>query len=235
MLKNSRSPEGYEAIIWDCDGVLIDSEALACAIAAEEISAAGYPISTADYVARFMGKGLSDILGDLDPANGSALSRALAAMDTERLRARQREAFSKHLKATAGMAEVLAALSHLPMAVASGSEPARLEHSLAITGLLGFFRGHVYSADMVERGKPAPDIFLYAAERLGVPPELCLVVEDGTHGIEAAQAAGMDVVAYLGGCHMTPALREKVLAKRPQAAFSDMRDILGMAGLRQAT
>ena len=231
----ARMRGNYQAILWDCDGVLIDSEILACTAEAEEISTAGFPISAVDFVAQFMGKGLPQILSEIAAEKGAALSRAFETLDREKLHARLREVFTNDLKATAGMAEVLAALSYLPMAVASGSELPRLEHTLSITGLLGFFRGHVYSADMVEKGKPAPDIFLYAAQRLGVAPERCLVVEDGIHGIDGAHAAGMDVVAYLGGCHMTPMLQEKVMARKPHAAVSDIRDILGMAGLRKAT
>ena len=186
----------YEAIIWDCDGVLIDSEVIACGVARDVFAELGRDIPLDEYITRFTGKSIRQAIEELAPENNFPF---------EDYKRRQAEAFSAKLKPVDGIEHVLKNL-RLPMAIASGSELKRLEHCLGITGLLPYFNGHVYSSEMVARGKPAPDVFLYAAEKLGVKPENCLVIEDGVHGTHGAIAAGMDVYGYAGGCHMTPAL-----------------------------
>lgn len=213
---------GYKAILWDCDGVLIDSEILACASAAEEISDYGYHISTETFIAQFMGKSLSQILSEIDERTSLNLSDRF---DRDRLRSRQKDVFNAQLKAMPGVNEALEKIS-LPIAVASGSEIGRLEHTLSITGLLKYFNGHIYSADMVAKGKPAPDIFLHAAENLGIEPRECLVIEDGIHGIHAAHAAEMDVLVWLGGSHMTDVLRAQVLATQPMGVLEDFSQLI---------
>lgn len=110
--------------------------------------------------------------------------------------------------------------------MASGSEKDRLDHTLGITKLAGYFKGHIYSAEMVKNGKPAPDIFLLAAQKLGVDPKDCLVIEDGIHGITAAKAAGMTVYAYTGGEHMTDDLKAKVAAAKPDRILTDIRQLM---------
>lgn len=212
----------YKAILWDCDGVLIDSEVIACRIAAAWFSEHGYAISTESFIERFMGKGSKQILQEIADETGNDYSSRFMSAG---FKAQQTAAFEKFLKPIDGIGEVLSMID-LPMAVASGSELARLHHTLGICGLRSFFDEHIYSTEMVAKGKPAPDIFLCAAEKLGVSPHECLVVEDGVHGIHAAQAAGMQVVAFTGACHMTAALRSKIRSLGAMTAIDDIRDLL---------
>lgn len=209
----------YKAIIWDCDGVLIDSEAIACAVAAEALVTLGYKISTEDFIDRFMGKSDKQVFAEIAQETGLQLEEAFR---NSKATEKTKELFNGSLKAIAGIAEALKSFS-VPMAVASGSSPARLEHSLTLTALISYFNGHIYSAEHVKNGKPAPDVFLHAAQNLGVKPEECLVIEDGIHGITGAKAAGMDVFAFTGGSHITEKLRQKIAALAPTKIFADMR------------
>jgi HAD superfamily hydrolase (TIGR01509 family) len=206
----------YQAIIWDCDGVLIDSEILACKVSAEMLTEHGYPVTLEDYLVRFMGKSRAQILREAGVANDS--------FPVEDLRQRQRAAFAASLQAIPGVEEFLSAAA-LPMAVASGSERERLDYTLGLTGLDGYFKGHIYSAEAVKNGKPAPDIFILAAEKLGIAPKDCLVVEDSPNGVRAGKAAGMTVFAFTGGSHMTPAIEQALRAQNPDQVFGRMSDL----------
>jgi HAD superfamily hydrolase (TIGR01509 family) len=207
----------YAAVIWDCDGVLIDSEALACAASAEMLCSLGMQVTLDDYLHRFMGKSHAQMIAELG-YEGEFPEAELAARQSALFK---RELKERELKAISGIRRVLESVQ-LPMAVASGSSPARLKETLELTGLLGYFKGHLYSAEMVARGKPAPDVFLLAAEKLGVSPRDCLVIEDGRHGVTGAKAAGMAVYAFTGGSHMTPALKQALIDAGPDAIFCDM-------------
>lgn len=211
----------YKAILWDCDGVLVDSEYIACGAAVEFLAQHGYRTTLEDFLTRFMGKGRQQILEDVRAESGLDLSAVFMGDTYGRF---QNERFTASLKAVSGVESVLNR-AEVPMAVASGSELARLHFTLGLADLLHHFDGHIYSAEGVAKGKPAPDIFLHAAEKLGVAPEECLVIEDGIHGIHAAQAAGMEVWAYLGGGHIFPALRTEILATKPNRVFDSMADI----------
>ena len=212
----------YKAILWDCDGVLIDSEHLACSASAAFCTENGYPISTESFIERFMGMNRFQIYAAIEQETGRKLVEGedMAAQMFERIK----DIFTNSLNACEGIVGILSVAS-VPMAVASGSSAARLDFSLGLTQLKDFFKGHIYTSEDLARGKPFPDVFLNAAEKLGVAPEDCLVVEDGVHGIHAAQAAGMDVVAYLGGSHMTEALKDKVRAQNPLHAFATMSEL----------
>lgn len=220
----------YKAILWDCDGVLIDSEHIACGISAAFFTEKGYPITTDDFIARFMGMSRPQIFQKIEEETGKSFeifSNKTRAF--EQLKA----AFTKELKATPGIEDVLKTAG-VPMAVASGSSAERLQFSLELTNLLGYFGGHVYSSEALPNGKPAPDIFLHAAKRLGVDPADCLVVEDGVHGIAAAQAAKMDVLVYTGATHMKPALKAKVLSLKPMAEVTRIGEVLDFLEGRRA-
>jgi len=206
----------YAAIIWDCDGVLIDSEVLACSPVVDILKEKGAQITLEDYLHRFMGKSAAQMLKELGISGSFPL---------DDLKKRQKEAFTRHLKAIPDVHDVLESI-FVPVAVASGSEMARLEHTLELTHLLDYFSGHIYSTEMVKNGKPSPDVFLLAAEKLGVEPKDCLVIEDSVHGVKAAQAAGMDVYAFTGGSHMTPVLRQKLTEAKPTAIFDHMNVLM---------
>ncbi len=211
----------FDLVIWDCDGCLIDSEYLACGAAAEGLGQAGYPISTEDFIHRFAGSGWPEIKARLHQERGAAF---VEAIPLDWIGARQDRLFDEQLQAIPHVAAAIKAMD-LPVCVASGSGMDRLEHTLKKTGLWDRFAGHVYSASMVAHGKPAPDLFLYAAAQMGVDPARCLVIEDGMPGIQGAKAAGMTVFGFLGGSHISPAWRERMKVASPDVIFDDMRDL----------
>jgi HAD superfamily hydrolase (TIGR01509 family) len=174
---------------------------------------------------RFLGRSLASTRSILAEEFGLMLDDAAL----EEMRRRLHAAFRAELRPISGVAEVLAGLKQA-FCVASSSQPERIALSLRITGLWPHFEGRMFSATMVARGKPAPDLFLYAAERMGYAPSDCLVVEDSPAGIAAAKAAGMRVVAYTGGSHAaTDAHRAAIAALEPDAVISDMRLLVTLA------
>jgi len=209
----------YKAIIWDCDGVLIDSEVLACGAAADLLCELGYTITLNQYLERFMGKNDKQMFAEISQETGLQLAKIFPH---ETLLNRQKELFATSLKAIPAITETLKAID-LPMAVASGSSLARITQCLTVTQLLSHFNGHIYSVEHVKNGKPAPDVFLHAAQKLGVAPKDCLVIEDSIHGVAAAKGAGMDVFAFTGGGHITEKLRQNLVDAKPNKIFADMR------------
>jgi HAD superfamily hydrolase (TIGR01509 family) len=189
-------------VVFDCDGVLVDSETLACGVEARALTAFGYPITGEEVARRYAG--LSD--ADMRRAVEREIGRALPPDYPERCKAALEEAFRRELKPVAGIPEVIDAVTaaDLGRCVASSSAPERLKLALTITGLWEKFAPNVFSAKMVARGKPAPDLFLFAAGRMGVDPAACLVVEDSVPGVQAARAAGMTAVGFAGGGHCGP-------------------------------
>lgn len=216
--------QDVKCMIWDCDGCLIDSELLANEVMAKFISDLGFRISAQQCIEMFMGKGVNATLKNI----GKQLGRdVIDDFPYEQYRQERDRIFSEKLKPVSGVHQALDALD-LPMCIASGSDMQRLTHSLRLTKLYDRCEGRIYSADLVAHGKPAPDIFLYAAAQMGFAPEECLVIEDSANGIKAALAAGMRVFGFCGGGHMTPgiigALRELGL----QTLFRDMRELPGL-------
>lgn len=198
-------------VIFDCDGVLVDSEAIVIEIEASLLTEAGFAISADQVADRYVGLSYPDMMAGLERDFGQPVPDGLS----ETIQRAAVEAFPDRLEATAGMAAFLERLAAdaVPRCVASSSAPDRLTLSLGLTGLDRFFAPeHVFSSKMVQRGKPAPDLFLLAAERLASEPANCLVVEDSPHGVQAAIAAGMDVVGYIGGLHARPSLRDRLEA-----------------------
>jgi HAD superfamily hydrolase (TIGR01509 family) len=183
-------------IIFDCDGVLVDSEILSARIEAEALGAAGIRVSAEEMLERFTGIASRDAYAILEAEQGTGLPVGFGRQVLERLHA----AFEEELAAVRGIAAALDAID-LPVCVASSSEPARIERSLRIVGLHERFAGNLFSAAMVAHGKPAPDLFLYAAERMGVAPAGCVVIEDSVPGVRAGVAAGMRVIGFAGASH----------------------------------
>lgn len=217
-------------VIFDCDGVLVDSEPLAMRVLLELIAEQGIAIERGTAFRSFLGRSLASISATLNQTHGAHLSEASLAGMRDRLYALYR----RELKPTGWIAEVLAGLD-LPFCVASSSQPERIRLSLDLTGLLPRFDGRIYSATMVENGKPAPDLFLHAAAAMGVAPENCLVIEDSPAGIMAARAAGMRVFAYQGGGHIAESgLRAEIEALAPDAIMEDMRALPGLMELHAA-
>jgi len=192
----------YDAVIFDCDGVLVDSEVLAIRGERAALGEFGLNYTPEEYVKRFVGlhDGLffDQLRADFLSAHGRA---APDDFDERVLDGRRRE--RDGLKIINGADEALSLSRNIfaNVAVASSSRAHYLEGKLKRTGLFDLVAPHVYSADLVAHGKPAPDIFLYAAEKIGADPARCLVLEDSVNGIKAALAAGMDVWGFIGGGH----------------------------------
>lgn len=211
----------FQAILWDCDGVLIDSELLACRVVADRYTRAGYSLTASDYIERFFGQSRAQVAAIIRQETGTDLAAAIDWREADAARIR---VFEAHLQAVAGVARLLqrALARKLLMAVASGSGLKRLEHSLKLTGLWDLLAPHIYSTEQVTRGKPAPDIYLFAADKLGVSPSHCLVIEDTEHGTLAGIAAGMTVYGFTGGSHCNASLGAKLQKVGAVAVFSDM-------------
>lgn len=212
-------------VIFDCDGVLVDSEPIAMRVLLDAIAATGLRIDAATGYGRFLGRSLADTCGILAADYGVALDDSVLSA----MRARLYDAFRAELRPMPFVAETLARLKP-PVCVASSSQPERVEVSLRLTGLWPRFAGRAFSASMVARGKPAPDLFLHAAREMGFAPADCLVVEDSPAGVEAAKAGGMRAIAFVGGGHAkTLRHRQALAAQGPERVIEDMRALIGIA------
>lgn len=207
-----------ELVIFDCDGVLVDSEALSVSALLGMISLAGGTVGEDVAYEHFLGKSMKsvrEILGrdfGLDVTDGH-----LTAMRVELMRK-----FREELKPIQGVKDMLPRLG-VPYCVASSGTLDRIRYALDVTGLLESMEPHLFSAAMVAHGKPAPDLFLHAAMKMGAAPRNCLVVEDSPAGIAAARAAGMRVFAFTGGSHAgNPALKARLASSEPDFIFADM-------------
>lgn len=185
----------YSLVIFDCDGVLVDSEPLSLSVLSEALTRQGLPADIPYVTRHFLGRQLSTVR-----THASSRQLDLSPEFERDLNARLVQRFHDELRPVPHMADTLAGLG-IPCCVASSSHLARVRLSLDVTGLEPFFGGHVYTAEMVARGKPDPDLFLYAARRMGVAPADCLVIEDSRYGVLAARAAGMEVWGFTGGSH----------------------------------
>jgi HAD superfamily hydrolase (TIGR01509 family) len=188
--------DNRDLIIFDCDGVLVDSELLAVEAFVEVMNEAGVPVTTA-MVEQCFGMKQADILLRMAEVTGKDIPDGVA----ERLWPATRRVFERGLKAMPGVEAFIAATEGCKRCVASSSNPERIEVSLALTSLKPLFGAAVFSSHQVARGKPAPDLFLFAAASMGVDPRRCLVIEDSKYGIAGARAAGMMAVGFTGGSH----------------------------------
>lgn len=208
-------------VIFDCDGVLVDSEPISLAIMLEVLAEAGCPMTEAEGYANLLGRSISTIATWLREDRGCDLTEAHLAAMRDRLFAR----FRRELRPIPGLRDAVRTLD-CPVCVASSSQPDRIALSLDVTGLLPLFQPHIFSATMVARGKPAPDLFLHAAREMGADPASCTVIEDSPAGIKAAKAAGMRAIAFVGGSHAGPAnLREEVAKLAPDAIMGHMEEL----------
>lgn len=185
-------------IIYDFDGVIADSEVLANAVLAETISELGVPTTLQDSYRLYMGKQLVEVINAVE----TSLGRALPARFAPEFQARVLGRFRQELRLVDGVADHINAFAHVPRCIASSSSPDRLALCLEVLGLECQFGAHVFSASAVARGKPHPDIFLYAAKQMGISPSKCLVLEDSPSGVKAAIAAQMTVIGILAGSHI---------------------------------
>jgi HAD superfamily hydrolase (TIGR01509 family) len=209
-------------VIFDCDGVLVDSEPVSVRVLVDALRRKGVEMDEAEAYRRFLGRSLATVTKTMQEEFGVTADDAFLEDMRHDLYLR----FRSELKPVPGIADALAELT-LPRCVASSSQPERIRLSLTLTGLIDRLEPHIFSAAMVENGKPAPDLFLHAADRMGVAPRDCIVIEDSPAGIEAGQRAGMAVFAFVGGSHAsTPGYRERIAALSPDVVFDAMPDLL---------
>jgi len=194
-MRSSPGPARFELIIFDCDGVLVDSETLSCACLMAQFAADGIVMDLDTVFEKFLGRSFAAVA-----AYYQARGRVMPADFAAQLRVRVRTAFAASLQTVAGVEEVLHNLT-TQYCLASSSEPERVEFSLACTGLAAQFAGRVFTTSMVARGKPAPDLFLHAARVMHAAPARTLVVEDSISGVQAAKAAGMVAWGFVGASH----------------------------------
>ena len=202
-----------ELVIFDCDGVLVDSDRISLRIQAEWISALGLPMTYEDCVRDFLGLGMGPTLQIVAERLGQPVPEGWE----EGLAAAVRETFARELRPVPGIVEALEKIGS-PTCIASSDSQEKMRLTLGLTGLWDRFAGRIFSADEVERGKPSPDLFLHAASRMSVPPERCVVVEDSPFGVVAAKAAGMTA---LGFAATTPSSR----LDGADATFASMADL----------
>jgi HAD superfamily hydrolase (TIGR01509 family) len=184
-----------DLIIFDCDGVLVDSEVLSCRCLSDVLASYGIELGLDQALDLFLGRSTAAVF-----EHYQALGRAIPEQFSSELRTGVRTAFLAALRPIAGVGAVLEKLQ-LPHCVASSSDIERVSFSLALTGLASHFGERLYSSQMVERGKPAPDLFLFAAEQMRAEPRRTLVIEDSVSGVTAAKAAGMTAWGFVGGSH----------------------------------
>ena len=204
----------FELVIFDCDGVLVDSERIAVRIEAEYLAELGWPLTEVEIVERFMGR----TEAFMDEAIVAQLGNRLPPDWKDQFHRRYREAFAAELAPVDGITEALDQIT-LPTCVASSGSHDKIRFTLGHTGLYRRFEGRIFSGHEVANGKPAPDLFLHAAERMGADPARCAVVEDTLYGVLAARAAGMRVFGYAG---LTAPER---LQGEATVVFEDMRQL----------
>ena len=205
----------FDLVVFDCDGVLVDSERLSIRLDAELLRDLGWELTDDEIVERWVGRTEAAMKAEIEAQLGRDISPEWDAFSV-----RYVQAFADELEPVDGIAEAVDAIQAAGYAtcVASSGGIDKIRRNLAKTGLLERFDGRLFSADDVEHGKPAPDLFVHAAEVMGVAPGRTAVIEDSAHGVAAGVAAGMTVFAYTGG--VTPAAR---LTGPGVVAFDDMR------------
>lgn len=208
-----------DLVIFDCDGVLVDSEVISCRAHASVLTRHGYPITEEQVLKRFLGVSEREARQIVEAEIGRKLPGIEAQIHQETLRF-----YDSDLKAITHVGEAVAAIK-LPKCVASSGTPEKIRHGLCCAGLYDRLAPHIFSASQVARGKPAPDLFLYAAEQMKAAPGRCIVIEDSVPGITGARAAGMTVLGFHGGSHCTPAHAAVLKAAGAHKTFDDMRQL----------
>jgi HAD superfamily hydrolase (TIGR01509 family) len=210
----------FDLIVFDCDGVLVDSEVISCRTHAEMLTRHGYPISAEQVHDRFLGRSTREARVEIEHELGRRLPDELDVQ----LKAELHRSFAADLEAIPGIEQALAGIAQ-PVCVASSGSPERIRTSLTLVNLYHRFAPHIFSALQVSNGKPAPDLFLFAAAQMRVPPVRCLVVEDSVPGVMAACAADITVLGFHGGSHCRPDSAETLRGAGAAATFDDMRQL----------
>jgi HAD superfamily hydrolase (TIGR01509 family) len=217
-----------DLIIFDCDGVLVDSEVIACAAHASTFSRHGYPITPEQVFQRFLGRSARQANLEVEAELGRGLPDSFHTDLQEELY----RGFENDLQAIDHITDALDRIV-LPVCVASSGSHQRMQVSLGRTGLYERFAPNIFSAQQVRHGKPAPDLFLFAAARMKTAPERCLVVEDSVSGIAGAVAAGMTVLGFHGGSHCRDGYAATLRAAGAMETFDDMRQLPALIAANQ--
>jgi HAD superfamily hydrolase (TIGR01509 family) len=214
-----------ELVIFDCDGVLVDSEVISCRAHATTLTRHGYPITADQVLDRFLGVSDREARMTIE----AELGRSLPADFEAQMKQAALQRYADELRLVPYIAETIAAID-LPKCVASSGTPEKIRHGLTCAGLHDILAPHIFSAVQVKRGKPAPDLFLFAAGQMAAAPERCIVIEDSIPGITGARAAGMTVLGFHGGSHCRPGYAETLRAAGASVTFDDMRELPGLIG-----
>lgn len=213
---------GFDLIIFDCDGVLVDSEIIAAQVESRLLTEAGYPISVEEMGERFSGMTWKNILLEVEREASIPISATLLEKSEKLLDAR----LARDVKVIEGVKFALSRLT-TQRCICSNSSSARLDMMLTKVGLKPYFESHVYSAKDLgaDRVKPKPDIFLHGAEQFAVSPDRVVVIEDSVHGITGARAAGMRVIGFTGASHSYPSHADKLTDAGAETVISRMQDL----------
>jgi HAD superfamily hydrolase (TIGR01509 family) len=215
----------FDLVIFDCDGVLVDSEVISCRAHAAALTRYGYPITADQVLDRFLG--VSDLEARLIVE--AEIGRKLPDDFASQVKQATLQRYADDLQPVPYVPEAVAAIG-LPKCVASSGTPEKIRHGLTSAGLYDMLAPHIFSASQVKRGKPAPDLFLFAAGQMKASPARCIVIEDSVPGVTGAVAAGMTVLGFHGGSHCRPGYADTLRAAGAAATFDDMRELAGMIG-----
>ena len=215
---NKRS--NLDLVIFDCDGVLVDSELISCRAHARTLTRHGYAITDQQVLERFLGVSDREARATIEAEIGRKLPDDYEAEIKDTIL----NSYGRDLRAIAFVADAIAAID-LAKCVASSGTPEKIRHGLSCAGLHDILAPNLFSATQVERGKPAPDLFLFAAKQMQVSPARCVVIEDSVPGITGALAAGMRVLGFHGGSHCRPGYAERLRAAGAHGTFDDMRQL----------
>jgi HAD superfamily hydrolase (TIGR01509 family) len=221
--KTRPNKEPVDLIIFDCDGVLVDSEVISCRAHAETLTRHGYPITADQVLTRFLGVSDREARQTIE----AELGRKLPDDFESQMKQAALQHYAGDLRHIPYINEAIAAIA-LPKCVASSGTHEKIRHGLTCAGLFDLLAPHIFSATQVKRGKPAPDLFLFAANRMQASPARCLVIEDSIPGITGALAADMTVLGFHGGSHCRPGYGETLRAAGAMMTFDDMRQLPGL-------
>ena len=210
----------FDLVIFDCDGVLVDSEVISCRAHAETLTRHGYPITPEQVLKRFLGVSDREARLAIEKEIGRSLPDDLEAQ----VKAATLKFYAGDLQAIANVGDAIDAIA-LPKCVASSGTPEKIRHGLIRAGLFDQLAPHIFSATQVKRGKPAPDLFLFAAEQMKAKPGRCVVIEDSVPGVTGARAAGMVVLGFHGGSHCPPGHAAMLRDAGAAVTFADMREL----------
>jgi HAD superfamily hydrolase (TIGR01509 family) len=211
------SPRRFDLIVFDCDGVVVDSERIVHGVFGDFMAELGVTL-TPQINEQFLGRTLADCLRIVAERTGRAAPEG--ALD--RYRERRDRVLREQVQAVDGVRAVLDGL-RVPYCIASSGDHSKMRATLGATGLLPLFADKLFSATEVARGKPAPDVFLFAAQRMGAAPERCAVIEDSINGVLAGRAAGMTVFGY---ADLIAA--ERLVAAGAHVTFTHMSELPGL-------